>query len=90
MKSKFTGLGLLCAGLIGAGLRLWTRKTAYETSTNLTISGSISLTILIAYAIAIPLLALAFAIILEKKSPASATSIPVSPDPWAVWELQRP
>ena len=68
MKSKLTGLGLLCAGLIGTGLRLWTLKTAYEPSTKLTISGSVSLIVLIAYAIAIPFLALAFAILLEKKA----------------------
>ena len=77
MKSKLTGLGLLCAGLIGTGLRLWTLKTAYEPSTKLTISGSVSLIVLIAYAIAIPFLALAFAILLEKKATYSGLTRPM-------------
>lgn len=59
MKSRLTALGLLCAGAVGAALRVWALKTAYEPLTKLAIPGAASLTALILYAIAVPLLALA-------------------------------
>lgn len=83
MKSKLTALGLLCAGAVGAALRIWSLKTAYEAGTNLAIAGAPALIILAVYAIAIPLLALGAAFWLRKNASGapslySGVSVPMS------------